>query len=292
MLKQSRFFEITKFIIFLLVSFSLSGCIEIKTQINLNENGSGTIEENFVPKGMMAQFAVLSNASKAQQKNLSNEEKIKQQEEKAKARLKKLQKQANKYGEGVKVLSEQEDKNTLESKVVYSFKDINKVKLSPFSKTDNAEETPISFQFSKGQTNKLIITMPPKSVKDDQAESKIKDETKPKEDNLSKAQSQEITAEQLQIFKGLFDGMKAYCSVRINGKVKTSNASYLNEENSEIVLFDVDFSKITNNPEFLKLIQEMKTNESNKVFFDFNPELADKFKEVKIEQKEKVSVEF
>ncbi|RPI63373.1 MAG: hypothetical protein EHM44_05145, partial [Ignavibacteriales bacterium] len=116
--------KLTKFLIVGIVfSMFLSGCLQVNTTVNLNKDGSGTIEEVFVMKteviNMMKEFAMAFDSTKSEGFEIFNETELREK--------------AAKFGEGVTYVSgEVVKKDNYEGyKVIYSFKDINKLKLNP-----------------------------------------------------------------------------------------------------------------------------------------------------------------
>ena len=107
----------------IIFSLFLTGCLQVSTTVNLNKDGSGTIEEIFVMKteviNMMKEFAMAFDSAKTEEFNMFNEKEL-------------IDKAIN-YGEGVEYVSG--EKITMDNyegfKAIYSFKDLNKLKLNP-----------------------------------------------------------------------------------------------------------------------------------------------------------------
>ena len=59
----------------------LNGCLQVDTKVNLNSDGSGTIEETVVMKSevinMMKEFAMAFDSTKSEEFNMFNEEELK-----------------------------------------------------------------------------------------------------------------------------------------------------------------------------------------------------------------------
>ena len=140
--------------IFLLVLFSaivFSGCLQVETTVNLNKDGSGTIEEIFLMKNevinMMKDFAMAFDSTQTEEFNIFNETELKE-------------KAAN-YGEGVKYLSgEKIQMDNYEGfKAVYSFADINKLKINPSPEDKMEHEDTAEFEdttFTEEAEQKMI----------------------------------------------------------------------------------------------------------------------------------------
>jgi uncharacterized protein YcfJ len=145
--------KIFKPFIILLASFSLIGCIQIETKVNVNKDGSGTVEETVLMSNQMVQMlnefitGFSSDTVEAEEFNLFNEEDLKERE--------------SDLGEGVKMISGSEYKTDDQQgyKVTYSFPDLNKIKIdqSPDSRipddasgTEVTEKSYVTFTFSQG----------------------------------------------------------------------------------------------------------------------------------------------
>ncbi|MEO8232584.1 MAG: hypothetical protein ABI638_09890, partial [Ignavibacteriota bacterium] len=144
----------------IIFSIFLTGCLQVSTTVNLNQDGSGTIEELFVMKteviNMMKEFAMAFDSTKANDFDMFKESEIKDK--------------ASNYGEDVKYISG--EKVVIDGyegfKALYSFTDINKVKINPSPEDKmpfgdefkNQEEKPVDdnlkFNFTKGNPSILV----------------------------------------------------------------------------------------------------------------------------------------
>src|SRR5690606_4875122 len=104
-------------------SLFLAGCIQIETKVNLNKDGSGTVEETVLMGNEMVQMlnefitGFSSDTTKPEEFKIYNEEDLKERE--------------TEFGEGVTLLSSSEYTTETQQgyKVVYSFSDISKLKI-------------------------------------------------------------------------------------------------------------------------------------------------------------------
>lgn len=269
----------------LLISFLtlilFSGCIKVNTKINLNEDGSGTIEEMFLMKSsivnMMKELALAFDSTKADEFNLFNEDELKSK--------------AVNYGEGVEFKSGKKfSENGFEGyRVVYSFADINKIKVNPSPENkipfgDEFEEGEaalmdenLMFNFTKGNPSTLVINFP--QPKDDEKSSTQDDtsETEPQDSTFKAAEMQKAIE--------LFDGMRISVLFNFNGNIKSTDATYV--EGFEVTLLDVDFSEIIKHKEIFEELQKSKP-ESMEAFKQIIGDLPG----IKFETKEKVTVTF
>ena len=263
--------------VFPLIVFS--GCLQVNTKVNLNKDGSGTIEETFVMKSsvvnMMKKFVLAFDSTKTDEFNLFNEDE--------------LRAKATNYGEGVQYVSG--EKVIIDGyegfKTVYSFSDINKIKINPSPEDkiplgDGLGETDSSvmnenlqFNFTKGNPSTLIINFP--QTKKDEESSMGEDEAEIEDSTLN--------PEQMQKLIEMFDGMKISLSFNFNDNIKETDATYVNE--SEVTLMEVDFSEIIKHKDILEELQKTKP-QSMEEFKNIIGELPG----VKVEFKETVTIKF
>ncbi|RPI75801.1 MAG: hypothetical protein EHM47_01610 [Ignavibacteriales bacterium] len=162
--------KISKTLFVILVSLFLGGCIQIETKVNLNNDGSGTVEETVLMGNEMVQMlnefiaGFSSDTTQPEEFKIYNEEDLKEREAE--------------FGEGVTLLSSSvyETETQQGYKVVYSFSDISKLKIdqSPDSRIpDDAsgievkEKNYVTFSFNKGDISELTIDLP-EPEKDDE----------------------------------------------------------------------------------------------------------------------------
>jgi hypothetical protein len=257
----------------LVLSIFLNGCIQVETNIKVNKDGSGTIEEivlmsNDVVK-MLQEFAgTFGDSTETNSFKIFNEDELKQ-------------KAAN-YGEGVEYISGEEliKDNKQGFRVVYSFKDLNNISLSPdpenqisvggeMEKTE-PDNDQFKFSFIPGETPEVIITAKNKesSVESDETESEY-----------GEISSQDST------FLEMMKEMKISMNVIFNGEIISTNSSY--KENNKITLLGIDFGEIISNPEAFK-----KLNQKNPENFVEFKEIVKDIPGIKLEAGYPVSVTF
>jgi len=259
-------------VILVLISVFISGCIEIQTKVNINKDGSGTVEENVLMSKEMIQMlnefmsGFASDTVQAEGFKLYNEEDLKRRE----AEL----------GEGVKLVSGSEIKieNKEGYEVTYSFTDLNKLKIdqSPDSKIpDDAtgveikDKRYITFSFNKGTTSEVKINLP--EVK--------------KEEEESEAEKDSLNQDDLSEMKFFLKDLSISLMVEVNGEITETNADY--REGSDVTLFKLNFGELLENPQ--------KLDELNKINPNNLKELKEVMKDIpgiKIETNDPVVIKF
>ena len=260
---------------FLILSIAIifSGCIDVETNLKVNKDGSGTIEEtvlisNEVVK-MLHEFAgTFGDSTEANSFKIFDGNELKQK--------------ASGYGTGVEYVSGEEiiKDDQQGFRVVYSFKDLNNISLSPdpenqISLGEDVEKTEpdsdqFRFKFIPGDTPKVIIS------------AKI-NEPKPGSGEME-SQDSEITPED-STFLEMMKGMKINMNVIFNGEIVSTNSSYKGK--NKITLLGIDFGKIISNPEAFK-----KLNQKNPENFVEFKEIVKDIPGIKLETNYPVSVTF
>ncbi len=227
-----KYFKIF-FVLFLPVTM-FTGCLQVDTTVKLNKDGSGTIEEKVMMSDMVVQMMNQFMNSMPDSSGKKQELKLFKEDE--------LRDKASEYGEGVKYVSGKEvSKDGWKGyKAVYSFKDINKLRMDtdPNKKMEldegrsEVENDYFSFRFKPGNVAELTINRPDISMNK---------ETETDESNTDSTQNQPMDD---NIVK-MMDGMRIKISLQPRGNIVSTNASYV--EGSEVTLLDVDFSALLKN---------------------------------------------
>lgn len=265
----------------IIFSIFLTGCLQVDTKVNLNKDGSGTIEETVLMKDaviqMFKEFAVMFDSTKGEDFQMFKEDELKTK--------------ASNYGEGVDYVSG--EKFSIEGyegyKVIYSFKDINKIKLSPnpddkipFGEEnmgaemneEKAVDDYLKFNFAKGNPSTLIIDFPKPQA---EVDSVIK-ETEAVQDSAFNEDMNDKLSE-------MFSGLKMNLTINFSDDIDETDASFVN--GNEVTVLQVDFSEILKHKDVMTKLQKSK------------PETMEQFKEavgdikgIKIEFKDKITIKF
>jgi hypothetical protein len=235
------------------------GCIEVKTTIKLNKDGSGTVEETV----LMSSEIVNMLRDFIEGFSELNDDSVKTEQEEFKLyNEENLKNRVKDFGEGSRFVSGKEIKEDGKEgyTAVYSFDNISNLRidqnpnsrmpdaLSSDSEGDEYKEF-LTFSFNEGNPSELIINMPPASFEPDEF----------KEDEETEEESGEMSLEELEESKQFIKDMRISLNLVLDGKITESNATYLS--GSEVLLLDINFNELLNNPEKLEVLR--KTNPDN-----------------------------
>jgi hypothetical protein len=227
--------------------FLLLGCFQTETVVRVNPDGTGLIEETLL----------LSNTALESMQHLTQELQTAMTEGKPEDKpikkdpleemIREAQKKADRYGPGVRFVSAVPLRTETMGgyKAVYAFEDINTIQIdqNPANKVEKGEglktsqakiEEPIRFKLDKGPRKLLTVTLPKGQEKEHVQAEKI-----------SKPEKKEADPQAAEMMKTLFKDMGMKVSVKINGTILKTNATYRNE--SAIDLFEVNFGKVMGN---------------------------------------------
>ena len=246
------------------VLLGLSGCLEVDQILTLNKDGSGTIVEETVLGAQMVAMMEMGAAQGAggpdPMAKLYDEEQYKNK--------------ADAYGEGVEFVKlEKVQRNGGKGvKAHYKFADINTVVFEPGSGMDQmgdmapgetkVDSQPLKFKYADG---KLTITFPD-----------------PPEDEDAELPGDVANPEMAQM-AAMFKDMRIGAKLVVAPGIAETNAS--NVEGDTITLMDVNFGKILENPDGMKVLQKLDMKDRKKM----EAALKD-VKGVKIETKKTVEV--
>jgi hypothetical protein len=267
---------------FLLLTFS--GCIEIKTLITVNNDGSGTIEETVIMSDkvieMMKSFstAFTSDSTQQQDFDIFNENSIKDR--------------AAGFGNGVTYISgEKIQEGSKEGfKALYSFRNLNDVTLSKIPQSqiplDITEATAkdYTFKFIKGSPAEIIILLPSSkdSVSNDE-EARDSSGKLSSADSLNGESNQDsaFTQEALELMKDL----QISLVLNTGNSIVETNAAYVN--GTEITLFEFDFNKLLNDKEKLQELMKLQSEDYEQI-----KDVLKNIPGIKVETSEEIRVKF
>ena len=225
----------------LLPAILFSGCLKVNTKININKDGSGTIEEQVLMSDVVVSMMNEFMSSFQDSTNTPEEFKLFKERE--------LKDKAAEYGIGVEYVSGEEVKTNgwQGYKAVYSFEDLNKIKMEtdPNRKVEmgideSAEKNEyFNFIFIPGDVSELIIDRP-------------EVETGSEEEAYKESESDEEGLDDK--FIKMMDGMSITISLVFNGDIVETNATFV--DGSKVIMLDIDFSELLKNKNSLELLKK------------------------------------
>jgi len=253
-----------------------TGCLKVETNITVNKDGSGTIDETILMSkvfvDILTEFSqAVDDTTVTQEFSPFNEEEI--------------MNAAGNYGEDVKYVSSERISNTEWEgfKATYSFADLNKIQLRPdpdgrlsvgMDEDESTDESPdyYFFNFTKGNISEVTIDRP-------DIEENFNDD-----DTLE----QEIEIEDEEIddqFVNMMEGMNILVTMQFNGEIVETNASYV--EGSKITLIGLDVGKLLQDKENLEMFKKKQPSSITEL-----QEMVDKVPGMKLELQKPVTVNF
>jgi hypothetical protein len=301
----------------LIFSLLLFGCLNMKTTVKLNKDGSGQIEQIFLINSSIASMmnpaaktgeseeykdAEDGTATEGTDEAIETDEEYSPEEGDAidedatepgapetpdiMSQLmdkEKLEQNAKEMGEGVTLTSSEpfEEGGFSGYKAIYSFKDINKLKINQNpgdlmpkdagTSASGEEKEYITFAFKKGAPAALTINMPdPEAAKDKKKEP---------------AKDAEMDEQTINMMKEIYKDMKITMEVAVQGTITDSNAQY--KKAGTITLLNLDFNKILADKTTFNTLMKSQANslEEMKV-------LVKKVKGLEVELQKTVNVKF
>jgi hypothetical protein len=255
-----------------------TGCIEVKTLITVNKDGSGTIEETMVMseqvvemmKGFSAAFT--SDSTQQQDFNIFDENNLKER--------------AGSLGKGVTYVSGEkiEEGNKKGFRALYAFKNLDDISLKKIPQNDiplnitEAAGSDLIFKFKKGSPSEIFISFP---EMEDSASFSEEGTDSAEFDSPDSSGDSTFTEEALDLMKDLSISL----IMRTNGSIAESNAAYV--EGPEVTLFQLDFNKLLDSKEDLQELFKLKSRNMEKI-----KDLLKNIPGIKIETSKEIFIKF
>lgn len=268
----------TTIVLFLIITFLFTGCLEVNTTIHLNKDGSGTLEESVLMSSQVVQMISAFAGSFDSTSADTNKFSLFNPEE--------LMEDTSKYGSGVRYVSGNEVKENGKEgyNVVYSFADISKLRINenPNSKInmervefeeDSAHEF-LRFDFTPGEPASLTINLP-----------SMEDREVPAEDSSEVQDTLAADTQGMDELLKLMKDMRLALSIDFNGNITKTNASYVNGSN--VTLFDISFNELLDNPGKLKMFKQQNPKNLEEI-----KKIVENLPGIKVELNNPVNVSF
>jgi hypothetical protein len=276
--------HMTKWLLMMLVAMLMSGCFQVERVVTVKPDGSGTLEEKvlfskMILKSLTAAFQPEGDGEKAAEPDMYDENALKSA--------------ARGMGEGVSYVSSNKlsDEKFSGYRVVYAFKDISRLRVDKGPSTmdkkpgtaaqDQDQGMKFTFKAAKGGQPALLVLQ----------SARKKEKDKDKENTgivkIAEEPGKEQPSKEMDMLKGMLDGMRFSFSIVVDGKIVETNASH--RDNSRIILADLDFSRVLNmSQQELARLNELKDKDMSAVMaalkdipgmkVDMNDELRISFK--------------
>lgn len=321
-----RFKRVLSFLT-VLAFFSLAACFQVETTVKIKPDGSGQIIEKVLFSDsflqMMAGMKAMGSAAQNDPENQPDPDEMTRELVDEMIKEDKIKEKAQKLGEGVlfEKVSRVKESEKLGYVAVYSFKDINLVRLSMNTTPDGVEKPtppggPAMEESEEADESEQTVESD-KDGESEEAAEKDEDQTKVaanqeekrnhfqfhfdkktknltirmpdrKDSDQKKKKKKEAKKEDKKpippMMKKLFEDMEVAYYVEIENGIKKTNASYVTD-NKKVTLMQVNFGKIMDNQEAFEELQERE--DDPEVF----QELAKKIPGLKVEVKEEIQIQ-
>ncbi len=262
---------------FVVLLFTLVGCLEISTIVSVKPDGTGTVAERMLMSKSSFSEMVLTDGDKKGQSGQIPDKAL-------------LEKKSQEMGEGVHFVSVRPvvTKTQAGYEAIYSFTDINllQVNRGPDSgvsaDSTSGEQSPkkkkqyVRFSLKEGSPATLVIMM---DQEKDASLSGSPAAPKPQQDpeQLKLATS---------IMKQFLKGMRVFMAIDVNGSILGTNATYRKEK--RVTLMDVDFDKLLANPKQLASFAALGPDPSSEEM----QKIMKKIPGIRLETQKEVEVSF
>lgn len=276
------------------------GCVEVDTEVVVKPDGTGTIT---VVTGMSGQMVELM---KSMMMGMGMEEV--EEEGEAKPSFEETQKaeyakKAKDFGEGVKLTDfSQETKNgKVYSKAVYTFEDINNIKIASNTGMNQqgadskAKEFTFRFKQLEDNTAELIVTIPrDESVAEEGEEAEeAEEETEETEEQEEAEESAEENKQMEAMMKQMLGDMKISFTLVCGSEILKTNATW--KEKNKIILMEINFGSLLNDEANMKKLVNLQKKQAQST--KDPAAMAQILKEagiegIKVELNEELTIEF
>jgi len=285
---------------------TIGGCFDAHIELKVSKDGSGTLTETtYFSKQVSAMMAMAASGEGQEGAKNPLEQMIDKDV---------LAKKANTLGEGItlqsaKALKEEDGRQG--AQIVYAIADVNKFKL-PLStdlstgapggtggpeaaaegKKEQKETAVINFTKATADTPATLTINMPKRQTEEKAEATGKEEGQPTPAKSPQPGAEKADEEAAKaIMKQMMGDMRMRITVKVDGKITKTNATFVNDDKTGITLIDMNFGKLLTDDKLMAKMQgieQPKTLEEAKKIFN-DPAFKDF---MKFELEEKVTVEF
>lgn len=248
----------------------LQACIQDDIRISVLPDGTGTIEEKLLISNTVKEFMEsMTNAAEKEgqeetpdatpKKDGRKGTKPEKPDEIAKM-IKEAREKSPQFGTGVRFVSVVPEKTESAAgyRAVYAFDDVRQIRIGKEKKHEDTapkgkpaekakRDDAIRFEFAKAAAGSpaLLTVRLPEETKD-----LSKEKTSPDAAKKETAAQEPMDPKTVEMMQTLFKGMRMSVSVRIEGSIIETNATW--RQGTEITLMDFDFEKILGNKDLMQ----------------------------------------
>ena len=246
--------KISALLITTLLYFTVA-CMDYSQEISVKKDGSGTVSTTIVFNQTIMEL--ISSMGGADSESADKNKFINEIRDR-----KRLAEDAAKMGVGVEfrdVIPIDNKDGSKGYKAIYSFTDINKLKVTENPKSlnkqdEDKDEKPggaITFKYAKGKINSLEIHMPQKK--------KFSNASTPidSNDEGNKKSKTEEEKKQEDMMKKLFKGFRMEVSVAVEGTITKTNAAFVNSSKNGVTLMMMDVGKLIEDEKYREQLAEL-----------------------------------
>lgn len=238
------------------------GCMRMETVVNVNKDGSGTIDLTMlISEAMVGMVMSMAGEDEAAMDDIPFDEAS-------------FVEMGAAYGENVELVSYEEitDDGYIGGRGSFSFPDINKIRVAIFPDKDDSGD--YSFEFrEKGRKRQLKIFTNyeeseevEESVEEAAADEESSDEPLLNEEEMAELEEQlgegleelegmfEALGEQAGLMATFFEGMRISLKLNVDGRIVRTNSKHADRKS--LTLFDMDMGQLVGNEELMAALAE------------------------------------
>ena len=224
----------------------VTGCMDATMDIKVNKDGSGVLTQRvFMGAAMKGMMGAMGDGGDTSLYDID-----------------KLKEAAEKMGDGVTfagVVDVTNKKGDKGFRASYNFPDITAINLQNNDDTGMGQMLEgMTFEFEGGKTARLTINMPA-------------NESGGGGDSADADGNMQMDAEQMAGMQHMFDGMRLWARVRVDGTIAETNAQYVNKRKTGVSLMKMDVGEMVKNAELMEKLDDSKSSSPaaiKKVFGD------------------------
>ena len=231
----------------------VTGCMDVTMDIKVNKDGSGVLTQRvFMSASMKGMMGAMGDGGDTSLYKIDD-----------------LKAAAEKIGEGVTfagVVDVTNKKGDKGFRASYNFPDITAINLNHTADMGMGQMMEgVTFEFEGGETARLTINMPANGAGGGG------DSVEAGGDNVGAGGNMKMGAEQMAGMQQMFDGMRVWVRVRVDGTIAETNAQYVNKRKTGVSLMKMDVGEMVKNAELMEKLDDSKSSSPaaiKKVFGD------------------------